>query len=288
MREGTHAARQPEDLVALLPVPDRRAQNLRLRAVVALRRRRPDVRDDPRELDAEDLARALRYWALLAPLLSSTLHGEHAPGYMPLRCMMSIRFRPNARILTSTWPGPGAGYGVSPRKSAPASPLPSRTITERIVWAEGNMIMGDCVVCSRCENVFLDVPSYDPAAPRSLLEPSWLRQPAVNEQEKENQIIEAKRQTEYVQDAGLELWSGLPKLVLRHRNYRLARSRASHAWIEPGMQAQRQRKPTECVMKRIRRRCGWVGRCETCELRRDGRVGGTSDALQTPCGPSSE
>jgi hypothetical protein len=42
------------------------------------------------------------------------------------------------------------------------------------------------------------------------------------------------------------------------------------------------------LMKRICRRCLWMGHCETCELRRDGRVGGTSDAVQTPCGVSSE
>jgi hypothetical protein len=33
----------------------------------------------------------------------------------------------------STWPGPGAGRGASLRKNAPASPLPSRTSTARIV-----------------------------------------------------------------------------------------------------------------------------------------------------------
>jgi hypothetical protein len=61
MREGTHTVREPEDLVAFLPARARRAQNVRLRAIVALRRRRPDVLDGPRELDAEDLARALRH-----------------------------------------------------------------------------------------------------------------------------------------------------------------------------------------------------------------------------------
>jgi hypothetical protein len=64
MREDTHAVREPEDLVALLPAPARREQNLRLRAVVALGRRRPDVRDGPHELDAEEPARALRHCAL--------------------------------------------------------------------------------------------------------------------------------------------------------------------------------------------------------------------------------
>jgi hypothetical protein len=153
--EGTHALGEPEDLVALLPAPDRRPQNLRLRAVIALRRRRPDVRDGPRELDAEDLAHALQHCAPSAPLLSPSLHGEHTPGYTPLRCMMSIRFRPNARILTTTWPGRGAGHGsgcgagrgASPRKSAPASPLPSRTSTAHIVWAEEDMIASECGVC---------------------------------------------------------------------------------------------------------------------------------------------
>jgi hypothetical protein len=63
MREGTHTVREPEDLVALLPAPDRRAQSLCLRVVIALRWRRPDVRYGPHELDAEDPARALPHCA---------------------------------------------------------------------------------------------------------------------------------------------------------------------------------------------------------------------------------
>jgi hypothetical protein len=54
------------------------------------------------------------------------------------------------------------------------------------------------------------------------------------------------------------------------------------------MQAKKPVKQKESVTKGIRRRCLWVGRCETYELRRDGRVGGTSDAVQTPCGASNE
>jgi hypothetical protein len=98
MREDTHTVCEPEDIVALPPVPDRREENLRLRAIVTLRRRRPDVRDGPREFDAEDLARALRLCAPSAPPLYPTLHGEHATGCMTLRCMMSIRLRPEVRI----------------------------------------------------------------------------------------------------------------------------------------------------------------------------------------------
>jgi hypothetical protein len=113
MREDTHTVREPEDLVALLPAPDHRAQNLRFRAVFALRRRRPDVRDRPRKLDAEDLARALRHCAPSALLLSPTLHGEHATGCMTLRCMMSIRFRPEVRIsLSADLLGPGQARGA--------------------------------------------------------------------------------------------------------------------------------------------------------------------------------
>jgi hypothetical protein len=87
---------------SLLSAPDQRALSLCFHAVVALRRRRPDVRDGLRELDAEDLARALGHCAPSALLPCPTLHDEHAPRYMPLSCMMSIRFGPNARILTST------------------------------------------------------------------------------------------------------------------------------------------------------------------------------------------
>jgi hypothetical protein len=60
MREGTYTVREPENVV-FLPARARPSQNLRLHAVVALRRRRPDVRNGPRELDAEDLARVLRH-----------------------------------------------------------------------------------------------------------------------------------------------------------------------------------------------------------------------------------
>jgi hypothetical protein len=64
----------------------------------------------------------------------------------------------------------------------------------------------------------------------------------------------------------LVLWSGQPNRVLRHKNAAcLARSRARHAWIEPGMQAKKQRRQTESLMKHIHKRGGWVGRCETCE-----------------------
>jgi hypothetical protein len=50
-------------------------------------------------------------------------------------------------ILTSTWPGPGAGWGVSPKKSVRASPLPLRMITARIVMAEEDITVGGCEVC---------------------------------------------------------------------------------------------------------------------------------------------
>jgi hypothetical protein len=136
-----------------------------------------------------------------------------------------------------------------------------------------------------CENGLLSVLLYDAAPPRSPPAPSRLTIPAG--QDRESHVTVAKRPFEYVQGPGLELWSGLPNPVLRHRNYRLARSRARHACIEPKMQETRKRQQKD-VMKRIRRRCLWVGRCEACELRRDGRVGGTSDAVQTPCGASNE
>jgi hypothetical protein len=55
-------------------------------------------------------------------------------------------------------------------------------------------------------------------------------------------VVPAKRQSEYVRDAGLELWSGLPKPVLRHRNTCLARSRARHAWLDRARQASKETK----------------------------------------------
>jgi hypothetical protein len=81
-----------------------------------------------------------------------TLHGKHAPRYMPLSRMMFIRFRPNTRILTSTWPGPGTGRGAARRRGRARRRRPYRRARARRAssGAEEDMIMGDCGVCGRC------------------------------------------------------------------------------------------------------------------------------------------
>jgi hypothetical protein len=80
MREGMHTVREPEDLVAFLPARARPSQNVHFRAVVALRWRRPDVRDGPRELNAGDLARALRHPRVVSASALPHPRDEHARG----------------------------------------------------------------------------------------------------------------------------------------------------------------------------------------------------------------
>jgi hypothetical protein len=113
VKEGTHSTvREPQDLVALL---GSRSRPSTLRAVSASALPHPARR-------------------ACIGILVVALHHVH-----PVQAERTI-----------AWPGPEAGRGASPRKSAPASPMPSRTSTARIVWAEEDMIMGDCGVCGRC------------------------------------------------------------------------------------------------------------------------------------------
>jgi hypothetical protein len=126
MREGTHTVHEPEDLVALLPAPDRRAQNLS-----PPRRHRPRLapirraRRSPRTRRRGSRSRS----SALRAISASALRHPARRARTRTNAIAPYDVHPVQAESASTWPGPGAGRGASLRKSAPASPLPSRTRT---------------------------------------------------------------------------------------------------------------------------------------------------------------